>query len=522
MRHSVLATRLMIYSALVLGAVVFAMPFVWMGATSVKVDRELFTRELTIFPMAPRPRPVSPYIDEDYYPSAQGPHRDAVLAHLIHRVRRMGFAFPPDVDRADAETQLARGLFDRLRRILPDAQWQGPVSALLAAADKAVDRKMVAETFTRIDRRLILGPLRARTLDLVEYVLDDSETTIAYDFRTTDRRTWTRTVPLEFDPATLQRLQLNLHPDDTWHRLYLTVETAGRRYVAERPVVLVNFDWIVLTWRPPNPDDRSLTRAKTWITLVPAGTSTVTVPRQMRLTFELRRSSLLRAWGEKIALNYRRVLDYIPFWRYVKVSLVLVLLNVVLTLLSCSLVAYAFARLRWPGRDFCFALMLATLMIPAQVTMIPHFLIWRYLGLYNTLVPLWLPSAFGVPFYIFLLRQFMKGIPTDLEDAARIDGAGFLRIYAYVILPLVRPSLTAIAIFTFLASWNDFLGPLIYLSDQRLYPLAFGLFAFSLEAGNNPTLTMAASLLMTLPVIVIFFFTQRYFIQGITMTGLKA
>ena len=155
-------------------------------------------------------------------------------------------------------------------------------------------------------------------------------------------------------------------------------------------------------------------------------------------------------------------------------------------MLVCSLVAYAFARLHWPGRDFCFLLMLATMMIPGQVTMIPHFLIWKSLGAYNTLTPLWLGSAFGSAFFIFLLRQFLKGIPRDLEDAARIDGCGFLRIYWHIMLPLVKPSLAAIAIFTFMGTWNDFMGPLIYLADQRLYPLAFGLYAFSVQVGNNP------------------------------------
>jgi len=204
-----------------------------------------------------------------------------------------------------------------------------------------------------------------------------------------------------------------------------------------------------------------------------------------------------------------------------RTSLFLVVANVVLTMLACSLVAYAFARLHWPGRDFCFMLMLATMMIPGQVTMIPHFLIWRWLGAYNTLTPLWLGSALGNAFFIFLLRQFLKGVPRDLEDAARIDGCGFLRIYWHIMLPLVKPSLAAIAIFTFMGTWSDFMGPLIYVADQRLYPLAFGLYAFSVQVGNNPLLTMAGSLMMTVPIIIIFFFAQKYFIQGVTLTGIK-
>ncbi|MCS7033814.1 MAG: carbohydrate ABC transporter permease, partial [Phycisphaerae bacterium] len=277
-----------------------------------------------------------------------------------------------------------------------------------------------------------------------------------------------------------------------------------------------------VTWQKPGPDDRS-TKLRMWIVLEPteAGPQFDPGPQHIRVFLEVRRLTALQAGFAKLRHNYIRVLEQIPFWRYVRVSILLVILNILLTLLSSSLVAYAFARLQWPGRDLAFLVMLGTLMIPGQVTMIPHFLIWSGLGAYNTLTPLYLGAAFGNAFYIFLMRQFLKGVPTDLEDAARIDGCGFLRIYWHVMLPLVKPSLAAIAIFTFMGTWNDFLGPLLYIADQRLYPLAFGLYAFSVQVSNNPVLTMAASLLMTLPVIVLFFLAQRYFVQGITLTGMK-
>ncbi len=210
-----------------------------------------------------------------------------------------------------------------------------------------------------------------------------------------------------------------------------------------------------------------------------------------------------------------------PFWRYAATSVFLVALNLIGTLFSCSVVAYSFARLRWPGRNMSFGLMMATMMVPQQVTMIPFFLIIRYLGWYNTLTPLWVGSFFTNAFFVFLLNQFFKGVPTDLEDAAKIDGCGALRIYWYIMLPLVRPSLATVAVFTFLGVWNDFMGPLIYLSDQRLYPLSLGLYALQVQADGGMAMLMAGSLLMILPVVLIFFFAQRYFIQGITMTGMK-
>ena len=165
--------------------------------------------------------------------------------------------------------------------------------------------------------------------------------------------------------------------------------------------------------------------------------------------------------------------------------------------------------------------MMATMMIPPQVTMIPYFLIIKHLGWYNTLNPLWVVSFFGNAFSIFLLRQFMKGIPRDLEDAARIDGCNFMQVYWHVIMPLIKPTLACIAIFTFMGVWNDFMGPLIYLADQPLYPLSLGLYALNVQEGGNYGMMMAGSFLMTLPVIIIFFFAQKYFIQGVTLTGMK-
>ncbi len=161
------------------------------------------------------------------------------------------------------------------------------------------------------------------------------------------------------------------------------------------------------------------------------------------------------------------------------------------------------------------------MMIPAQVIMIPNFLINRYLGFYNTLVPLWLYSAFGAAFFIFLLRQFMKTVPKSLEEAARIDGCGFLGIYWHVILPLLKPTVATIAIYTFTGCWNNFMGPLIYVNDESMFPLALGLFKFNLLSGADTGLMMAGSFLMTLPIIILFFFAQKYFIQGITLTGTK-
>ncbi len=223
--------------------------------------------------------------------------------------------------------------------------------------------------------------------------------------------------------------------------------------------------------------------------------------------------------------NYPEALEYLPaetFYglRFLLNTLFLTLMTVAGTLLSSSLVAYSFARLRWPGKNLLFVVLLSTMMIPGAVTMMPQFLIYRGLGWIDTLRPLWVPAFFGSAFNIFLLRQFFLSIPTELEDAAKIDGCGPLGVYWRVMLPLVKPALAAIAIMAVLGAWNNFQGPLIYLSSPEKMPLAYALQLYQQQNSGEPGLLMAASTLVVLPIIVLFFFTQRYFIEGVSLTGL--
>jgi ABC-type glycerol-3-phosphate transport system permease component len=219
--------------------------------------------------------------------------------------------------------------------------------------------------------------------------------------------------------------------------------------------------------------------------------------------------------------NYPEALTYVPFGRYTLNTLLISGLTIVGHLLSCTLVAYAFARLRAPGKNILFMVMLATMMLPYPVTMIPIYLGFNALGWVNTFLPLIVPAFFGSPFYIFLLRQFFLTLPAELEDAARVDGASTLQIIWHIILPISKPALATVAIFTFQASWNDFLAPLIYLHDQTRYTVSLGLSFFRSSYDVRWGYLMAASLVTMLPVILVFFLAQRYFIEGITLTGMK-
>ena len=215
-------------------------------------------------------------------------------------------------------------------------------------------------------------------------------------------------------------------------------------------------------------------------------------------------------------------LGYVPFLYYTRNTIVLCWLSVVGTVLSNALAAYGFARLRWPGREVFFLVTLATMMVPFPVLMVPTYSLFKWLGWIGGYRPLWVPAFFGSAFNIFLLRQFFRGIPFELTEAATIDGASEWQIFWDIVMPLSKAALGVVAFFTFLGTWNDFLGPLIYLVEQKTFTLSLGLqFYQSQNAGTKWNLLMAANTIVVLPVIVVFFFTQKLFIRGITITGLK-
>lgn len=191
------------------------------------------------------------------------------------------------------------------------------------------------------------------------------------------------------------------------------------------------------------------------------------------------------------------------------------------TVVSCSLVAYGFALIQWRGRNLVFLIVLATMMLPSQVTLIPLYVIYAKLGWVNTYLPLLVPTFLGSPFFIFLLRQFFLGMPRELIDAARLDGASELRILATIVAPLSAPALITVGILTFIDKWNDFYGPLIFLQKPELHPLSLAVQVFQTQHGTDWPVLMAASALVAAPLVVLYFVAQRKFIEGITLTGLK-
>jgi multiple sugar transport system permease protein len=220
---------------------------------------------------------------------------------------------------------------------------------------------------------------------------------------------------------------------------------------------------------------------------------------------------------ENFSLAFQRV----PYLRYAMNTIFLTTVSVIAYLISSPLVAYSVSKINWVGKKILFPLILATMLLPMQVTMVPLFMVFNKLGWVGSFKPLIVPAFMGGAFYIFLLRQFFLTIPDSLFESARIDGAQEWRIYFKIALPLCKPALTTVAIFAFLSVWSDFLGPLIYLTKQEMYTLSIGLQSYKFEHYIEWNLLMAAAAMFTVPIIVLYFFAQRKFIEGIATTGLK-
>ncbi|MYH62491.1 MAG: carbohydrate ABC transporter permease [Caldilineaceae bacterium SB0675_bin_29] len=222
-------------------------------------------------------------------------------------------------------------------------------------------------------------------------------------------------------------------------------------------------------------------------------------------------------WG-----NFPAVFIYAPMHLYFFNTLLIALAHVFGAVFTCSLAAYGFARLRAPGRDLIFMVMVSQMMIPYIVMLVPLYLLFAELEWIDTFYPLTIPAMLGTPFYIFMLRQFFLTIPMELEEAAIIDGASRLRIWWTIILPLAKPALATVAIFSFMFAWNDFTGPLIFLNSREKFTLSLGLQAFMFERRTMWGPLMAASTMMIMPILIVFFLAQKHFIQGIALTGIKA
>lgn len=558
-RRRRIAERATLYTALVVGAFIFALPFMWLVSTSLKWDREVFADPTNWFdrliPRLPYLVDRTPYIADSDVGDFDRPEGmdDTSWQFLKERLEPILWdaAQPilvrnetPDAQRNELRRHITRDLWARIMQEKPDSLWVEPINHIQAELMSSVTEEKVAAGAQLIYRAIRLGSPTVQAMSRIEEAVGQTRwtatrsdarlvpvteegraaTEVWTDYGSTPRSQYAAylatTFRSPFAASEIRAITIPVRGDESYHTFSAEVALGNTTYRSDEPIVLENYLWQEVTLHVHG-EREEYERDSVVLTATGEGEDVVNSSRDVTVTFTLRPSSYPRAVLRKFARNYTEAATFIKFVLFFKNTVLVTALNIVAQLFSCSMVAYAFARLAWPGRDYVFILLLSTMMLPGQVTMIPVFMIMRKLGLYDTLHPLWIGSLFGSAFYIFLLRQFLLGIPRDLEEAAKIDGCGFFGIYWRIMLPLVKPALAAIAIFQFMGAWNDFLGPLIYVTSESKMTLSLGLQLFQSMHGTEHGMLMAASAVMTLPVVVIFFFAQRYFIQGVTLTGMK-
>ena len=550
------ATRGWVHLVLLTGVAIFLFPFVWMIGLSLKTDDE--AASTAIFPAVPTFHAASPSVrPAEAKPPPAGATADrwaTVRPTLRQRADALVAARPLPAGgnsvnaaalRAAAADALVDAAADRMRADV----WPEADAAVVQAFDAVAKPDVVDAALNDHLARLQITALEVHDADSVVYKVVPAAAVptafhvvsgpgelvplpngggafLKYHFTSGSDQPVVLAASFK-SPLSVEQfhnLVLSYQGDDGYDRVDAEVVQGAARWTSELTTYVAGYRPAAMTFQPPSYVDDTY-QARTWVPMRPtpappaAGTAAAADTMTLRLTVSP--SSTPRAvWG-KVERNYLRAFRSIPFWTYIGNSLLLVALTVSGQIFSAALVGYAFARLAWPGRSLAFGLLLATMMLPQQVTMIPSFLIWRTLGWYNTLNPLWIGAWTGTAFFIFLMVQFMRTIPRELEEAARIDGLNAIQTWWYVMVPLVKPTMAAIAIMAFMASWNDFMGPLVMLRDQSRFPLSLGLFGLNMDQSTDWTLIMAGNMLMTLPVIAVFFLFQRYFIEGVTVSGMK-
>ncbi len=542
------------HAVLIFGSALFALPFIWLVSTSLKWDRELFMEPSSWFdrlrPRLPYRVLRTPYIAERDTQPFQKPSsmderkwealKESLESLLWEEAQQVltGRDYP-DAARNALRTHVARDLWRQIAAEKPNGLWNESAEMIKAEIADSVSYEKIESAWSRLYRSIRLGTPSVQSLDRSEYkaaggkwnasrggslispreMIQEQE--IWTDYQRAPAPPYASYYAYEIaSPVQLSGLAAVIVPiraDESYHHFTAEVEMNGETYVSKKPFILQNYGWneTLFQLRGEPLDREAIPLEKT------DRASSVVEPGRVKIVLTLHRAPYLLAAYRKFSRNYYEASSFVSFWRYVLNTAMVTALSVAAQLLSCSLAAYAFARLRWPGRDKLFFLLICTMMLPPQVTMVPLFILARNLGLYDTLHPLWGTSLFGSAFFIFLMRQFLLGAPRDLEDAAKLDGCGFFGLYWRVILPLVKPALAAVAVLQFMGAWNDFLSPLIYISSESKMTLSLGLQLFESTSGAEYGMLMAASTVMTLPVAALFFFAQRYFIQGITLTGIR-
>ena len=554
------------YLLLVGAAFCTMIPMLWLLTSSFKTANEIFAVPIQWFPNLPPRVASSPYIVEDAYPKIEKPMAvdEAVWKTLQPQLTQVIWAeaqshiaangkFSNYVSSEELQTEIIEGLWQQLVAGLPDEVWNGTTDSVTAAVRDTIIPEAVDTIWGSVYREVAVGTLRIEDLDFnrtpIEIVNWEAETgtrirtsddlqtaaSLSYNFQDSDTTRMTATISSPIPIKRIRRITLPVRGDASYHRLSLTVSVPqsgmnagstnnGITYQPTRSFVLGSALWTDSVWRvhgiPGELESSQITMQRVETNLAAQSAVEVGAGSQLFLQLSIHQPAYLSIVWDKLTSNYRNLWKTVPYNRYFVNSVFIATASTLLTLFFCSLGGYAFAKYKFRGQKILFGILLASMMVPFQVLLVPLFGLMYDIGWLNSYKAIVIPFSVGA-FGVFLMRQFIVTIPSELLDAARIDGCSEFGIYYRIVLPIIKPALGALTIYSFLGSWNGYLWPLIILRDEAKYTLPIGLANLVGIYRQDYGMLMAGTLLSLMPIVILFLAMQREFVQGITLGGVK-
>ena len=554
------------YLLLVGAAFCTMIPMLWLLTSSFKTANEIFAVPIQWFPNLPPRVASSPYIVEDAYPKIEKPMAvdeagwkalQPQLTQIIWAEAQAHIAangkFSNYVSSEELQMEIIEGLWQQLVAGLPDEVWNGTTDSVTAAVRDAIIPEAVDTIWGSVYREVAVGTLRIEDLDFnrtpIEIVNWEAETgtrirtsddlqtaaSLSYNFQDSNTTRMTATISSPIPIERIRRITLPVRGDASYHRLSLTVSVPqsgmnagstnnGITYQPTRSFVLGSALWTDSVWRvhgiPGELESSQITMQRVETNLAAQSAVEVGAGSQLFLQLSIHQPAYLSIVWDKFTSNYRNLWKTVPYNRYFVNSVFIATASTLLTLFFCSLGGYAFAKYKFRGQKILFGILLASMMVPFQVLLVPLFGLMYDIGWLNSYKAIVIPFSVGA-FGVFLMRQFIVTIPSELLDAARIDGCSEFGIYYRIVLPIIKPALGALTIYSFLGSWNGYLWPLIILRDEAKYTLPIGLANLVGIYRQDYGILMAGTLLSLMPIVILFLAMQREFVQGITLGGVK-
>ncbi|MDE0468760.1 MAG: ABC transporter permease subunit [Candidatus Poribacteria bacterium] len=544
------------YLLLVGAAFCTMIPLLWLLTSSFKTANEIFAVPIQWFPSFPPRVASSPYIVENAYPKIEKPTAvdetvwetlQPELTQAIWEETQTHIAANGQlsnyVPSEELQTEITEGLWQQLVASLPDEVWNGTTASIVTAVQEAIIPEAVDTIWSSVYREVAVGTLQIEDLDFnrtpIEVVdweakagtrirpSDDTQTaaSLSYDFQDNNTTYMTATVASPIPINRIRRVTLPVRGDASYHRLSLAVSVGNRTtYQPTRPFVLESALWKDAVWRlhgiPGELESSHITMQQVETNHTVQSTIETGTENQLFLQLSLHQPAYLSIVWDKFTSNYRNLWKTVPYGRYFVNSVFIATASTLLTLFFCSLGGYAFAKYQFRGQKILFGILLASMMVPFQVLLVPLFGLMYDIGWLNSYKAIIIPFSVGA-FGVFLMRQFIVTIPSELLDAARIDGCSEFGIYYRIVLPIIKPALGALTIYSFLGSWNGYLWPLIILRDEVKYTLPIGLANLVGIYRQDYGMLMAGTLLSLMPIVILFLAMQREFVQGITLGGVK-